>query len=353
MHEIALYVDKTNEEYRAPTNAEALRDPIPGLGDSLTAAHISALSSCLTAIDGIFGTFLGLDVTSIRCLPIFNFVRVAYAVVVLIKLYFSASSPNSELNKDNMKVAEYLDKLLEKFRETAASDRSRPAAKFLVVLVMLRGWFHQQQGQARLQGDQNIDPALKTSQTFQNNSNTTTHSKSQDNELTTNTSHDRQHQHQPLHIQKQSEYNPANTPLHMLSEIATGNGHSRNGQASGPPSASNNVNPPAYPLWMGFGVQQPYMYDPNTGLPTSTAGADATVGSAGPPLNPWMTGPFGDDLDYLTMGDGLEQAMGLTLTGFGPGSPGDSDSYEKTQNDAVLMGIINAFPPTSGNTFGF
>ncbi len=45
-----------------------------------------------------------------------------------------------------MKVEHHLDRLLsEQFRATRPPrDRSRPAAKFLVVLVMIRSWFHKQ-----------------------------------------------------------------------------------------------------------------------------------------------------------------------------------------------------------------
>ncbi len=89
-----------------------------------------------------------MDVNDIRCLPVFNFVRVAYAVVILIKMYFAASSTKSELgkviDKDNMKVEQHVEHLLDKFRATAADDRSRPAAKFMVVLAMLRSWFQKQ-----------------------------------------------------------------------------------------------------------------------------------------------------------------------------------------------------------------
>ncbi|GAP91483.1 putative fungal specific transcription protein [Rosellinia necatrix] len=360
MHEIAL---QTNDEYTV-ANPEALRDPIPGLADSLTAAHISALSSCLTAIDGIFDTFLSLDVSTIRCLPIFNFVRVAYAVVVLIKIYFSASSPNAELgkviNKDNMKVAEYIDRLLEKFRETAAQDKSRPAGKFLVVLVMVRGWFHQQgqsQGQSRTQADQNIDPTLKRPQVPQPNP-ATSSSNSRDNVPQPKTSHDQQHRYQPPPPnRKQPDYNPANTPLQLLSEVATGNGPSRNSQNNRAPAAPN-LNTSAYPSWLGSGMQLPYMYDPNAGLPTSATSANGTVGSAGQPLIPWPNGPFGGDMDYMSMGDGFEQAMGLTLTGFGGGSPGDSVSYENSlrmmaQGDTNFMGVADEFAGNAGHVFGF
>ncbi|GAW14714.1 hypothetical protein ANO14919_041170 [Xylariales sp. No.14919] len=354
MHEIAL---QTNEEQTAASNAEALRDPIPGLGDSLTAAHISALSSCLTAIDGIFETFLSLDESTIRCLPIFNLVRVSYAVVVLIKIYFSATSPNSELgkviNKDNMKVAEYLDRLLEKFQKTAASDKSRPAGKFLMVLLMVRSWFHKQgHGRSRMPGDQNVDPTLKTSQSLRNTP-VANSSNPQDSVSHPNPTH-----HQQPQLQKQSDFNPANTPLQLLSEIATGNGPPRNSQSSGAPSAASMNTQQGYPAWMSPGVHLPYLYDPTAGLPTSAASGNGAVGSAGQPLIPWAGGPFGGDMDYMSMGDGFEQAMGLTLTGFGGGSPGDSVSYENSirmlaQSDANLMALMDEFPTNSGNVFRF
>ncbi|GJN83676.1 hypothetical protein PLIIFM63780_007225 [Purpureocillium lilacinum] len=147
MHELVLHTQTPTDGFRPPFNTEVIKD---GMLDSetLSAAHINALSACLIAVDGIFSTFLGMDVLNIRCLPVFTFVRVAYGVVVLMKMYFSASNPQSELgkviNKDNMRVEFYLDALLEKFRVTAADDRCRPAAKFLIVLAMLRSWFLKQ-----------------------------------------------------------------------------------------------------------------------------------------------------------------------------------------------------------------
>ncbi|KAH6608781.1 hypothetical protein Trco_002127 [Trichoderma cornu-damae] len=148
MHEMALHSDNNmSDQWRPPFNTEALKDGIVN-SEPLSAAHINALSACLTAIDGIFNTFLSMEVLSIRCLPVFNFMRVAYGVVILIKMYFSASSPGSEMgkviHKDNMRVEYYLEALLDKFRATAADNKCRPAAKFLVVLAMLRSWFFKQ-----------------------------------------------------------------------------------------------------------------------------------------------------------------------------------------------------------------
>ncbi|KAI0438665.1 hypothetical protein F4803DRAFT_534146 [Xylaria telfairii] len=357
MHEIALQ----SKEDNGSSNAEALRDPIPGLSNSLTSSHIGALSSCLTAIDDIIATFLSLDVDTIRCLPIFNFVRVAYAVVVLIKIYFSASSPNSELgkviNKDNMKVAIHLDNLLDKFRQTAANDKSRPAGKFMVVLAMVRGWFQQQgQSQTRSQG-QNVDPGLESSQTPQNKQ-VPTPSSSTDTGSHPSTIHDQPYQ--PPQTNKQSDYNPVNTPLHLLSEIATSNSPSRN-QSTCPQSVPNlNPQGQGHPHWGPAGVHLPYMYDPNTGMPASTPTSApsgiAAVAIGGQPHIPWNSGPFGSDLNYLSMGDGFEQAMGLTLTGFGGDSPGDNVSYENSlrmMGDPNLMNTMDDFSTNGGNVYGF
>ena len=147
MHELVLHSDTPSDQFRPPFNTEIIKDGMVS-SEPLSADHINALSACLTAIDGIFATFLSMEVPSIRCLPVFNFVRIAYAVVVLMKMYFSASSAQSELgkviSKENMRVEYYLDALLEKFRLTAAEDKCRPAAKFLIVLAMLRSWFLKQ-----------------------------------------------------------------------------------------------------------------------------------------------------------------------------------------------------------------
>lgn len=352
MHEIAL---QTNEERLVPSSAEALRDPIPGLGDNLAPAHINALSSCLTAIDEIFKIFLSLDESTIRCLPIFNLVRVSYAVVVLLKIYFSASSPNSELgkviDKDEMKVAEYIVRLHQKFKDTAAGGKSRPADKFQYVLGIVGNWFRDADQRRGRQNEDESKDTLKSTQPSRNDS-ITMSSNSQDNLSKPNTSY-----HQQPQMKSPPGYNAASTPLQVLSEIATGNRPPQNPHNSGAPSAPN-ASAPNYYDWMSSGPHLPFGYDINSGLPTSTPTGNTTVGSAAQSLNmPWLASPFGGNMNYLTMGDGLEQAMQFTLTGFGDTNPGNSVSYENSsgmmaQNDPNLMNLPNDF---SGNVnaFGF
>ncbi|KAL2261170.1 hypothetical protein VTK26DRAFT_4623 [Humicola hyalothermophila] len=320
MHEIATHNDNVDDSKLNPT-AEALL----GSDAPLSPAHINALSACLTAIDGIFEVFLSLDIHTIRCLPVFNFVRVAYAVVVLVKLYFAASSPKSELgkviNKDNMKVEQHLDNLLKKFRATAAEDKNRPAAKFLVVLFMIRSWFHKhKQGN----GGSNDTPPYHPRQGARDKAGN------------------------PTPQPQQQEYRAAagSTPLQLLSEIATndpaaaspGPGTTRPDMPQPNPAVPGA---PAATPWLG---RQSLLYntpgpqpDPATasGDPSfnpalqpltsssssSSAAAAAATASQAPPFfagNPFLTAAGLPDFEYYVTnndGDGFPQAVDMALGG--------------------------------------
>jgi len=389
MHEIATQNEFT-EEPISQSASENFRETLAS-DAPLTPAHISALSACLTAIDGIFNVFLSLEVSSIRCLPVFNFVRVAYAVVVLIKMYFAASSPRSELgkviNKDNMKVEQHINNLLEKFHATAADDRSRPAAKFLVVLVMLRSWFQKQNqnGSGNRGGNSgNATPGLPAmGPLYPSGAAATTlpaaeaaasaaersASSSSSPYLPRRESGDNNNNRGSGTVMntgggagslRPTDYpnttaaaaNTSNTPLQLLSEIATNKSATHNISTSTPePPRPNNSDllsaaaaaqqqqggPPAnaIPPWLHRPSQQPFMYDANsgnttTGRTTSAAATDMTPTAAvtdgtlggldgsGLPVMPWLNHhSFVNDFDYANMSDGLAQAMDLTLGGLG------------------------------------
>ncbi|TVY30380.1 Transcriptional regulator [Lachnellula hyalina] len=290
MHEVALHVDHNVDEFKPPFTEDVFRGDAVHATDALTAVQISALSSCLTAIDGIFETFLRFNVETIRCLPIFNFIRVAYAVVVLIKMYFAATTPNSELgkviDKDNMKVEQYLDDLVEVFRAAAADEKSRPAAKFFMVLIMLKTWFHRQrEGKvAHLSSPPRLASTLLT-------------------ETAPETPGDAIPRQKGKAVQKngQQSFSPTNTPLQLLSEVATGNSRGQADNGSQYPGGLNEWQQPGQGFDMNqFNMPPGYMamppnFDPSLGL----------------------------DMGY-TMGDNFEQAIGMSL---GVGDFGYDDSF--------------------------
>lgn len=144
MHEVALHINHNVDDFRAPFTEESLK-AASGQSDVLSPAHSSALTECLTSVHGIFNTFFSYDLNTVRALPIFYFVRVAYAVVVLVKMHFAVNAVNSEvgkiINKDDLQVEYHLNRLLDIFETISKEDAFRPANKFLNILLKLRDWF--------------------------------------------------------------------------------------------------------------------------------------------------------------------------------------------------------------------
>lgn len=288
MHEVAMHVDHNVDEFKPPFTEATIR----GTGEtpkSLTPDRISALSICLTSIDGIFDTFLKFDIETIRCLPIAHFVRVAYAVVVLIKMYFAAATPGSELgkviNKDNMKVEQYLDGLVDIFRASAAAEKSRPAAKFLMVLIMLKTWFnHQSEGKA-VQSKIAEFASTKGTGPFDRKT-------------------------QRAVVIKPGYSPPDNTPLQLLSEVAAGNSGSR-------PEGSNQYN--GATSWQQTQQQVYPTYD-----------AALQIQNFPGYVNGAFDPSYGVD---NIMGEGFEQAMGMTL------GVGDFWSYNDDAFGAMMDSV--------------
>lgn len=344
MHELALQ-NEPADAFKAPFAAESLRDSLVS-NAALTPAYTNALASCLTAIDGIFDTFFSMDPASIRCLPVFNFVRVAYATVVLIRIYFAASTPNSELgkviDKESMKVDQHLENLLEKFRQTAADDKSRPAAKFLVVLVMIRSWFHKI-NKGELNQSARIADAANGAEGCPSPF------------ATPDTARAGGDKHTPGGSAPTPGYSAqaSNNPLQLLSEAATNNqAAANNPQASRPRSGNGNMVNSAWYNQMGS-------FAADAG--SSTSGHNKANGGNGnsgmpPPPQPYHHGQvagtpapwlnFGQDFDNSNLGDGFAQAWDVTLQGLndGNGNLQDFNGLSIMANDPLFGQMMGDFP---------
>lgn len=320
MHEVALHVDHNVEEFNPPFTEEKLRgpdNPEEQPSRPLTPAHIAALSTCLTSIDGIFEAFLSLDVDTIRALPIMHFIRIAYAVVVLIKMHFAAATSGSELgkviDKDNMKVEQYLDGLLQKFKATAADDKSRPGSKFLMVLIMLKTWFHRQKsGKPAISPH---DPCAPPQQQHQGPADAAQLAQQQ------------QQQHLP-----KKEYSPANTPLQLLSEVATSGGAQAPRLQQFAPVAPGEWPQQQQP-------HQPLNYpDPNGAL------APQGYNGMGYNIDPALGGGGGAPAEYdATVGDGFEQAIGMAI--------GEGELGQYFSDDVFFSVMMEGMPPHAFDDF--
>ncbi len=190
LHEIALHFNHNVEDFRLPFTEESLKS-VNNTSDTLTQNQMAALEACLKAAHGILDTILSMDVATIKTLPmLIYFVRCTYAIVILIKMHVAVCTPNSELGKmmkpEDLKVDYYVDNLIGMFSYVAKEEEFRPHPKILRILSILRDWFgkHKENVAAQQRGEQPPDSKP---------------------------------------IQQQGRESMQQTPLHLLSQVATGN----------------------------------------------------------------------------------------------------------------------------------
>ncbi|KAG8165270.1 hypothetical protein KVR01_005545 [Diaporthe batatas] len=300
MHELALQTDP----------ADAIKSPfVPesAAGNAtLNPAYTSALAACLTAIDGIFDTFLSMDPSSINCMPVFNLVRVSYAMVILIKIYSAASNPSSDLgkviDKDSLKVEQKLSDLVEKYRAVSNIDKHHPASNFLTIAVMVRAWFlkfsqsQPRRGETKTDGSTNAAGPNQAGDSSQASSN-------------------------PLQLLSEAATNNrAATGVSEVQAPADGAPQSGNGDAdastAGAVSSSN-----------GPGANQERKDDGSINMPPPPMPQAQAYphqhGFVGGTPAPWLG--FGTDFDAHILADGFTQAWDLTMEGLGDGQGGFQD----------------------------
>jgi len=341
MHEVALHINHNVDDFRAPFTEESLK-AASGQSDVLSPAHSSALTECLTSVHGIFNTFFSYDLMTVRALPIFYFVRVAYAVVVLVKMHFAVNAVNSEvgkiINKDDLNVESHLNRLLDIFETISKEDAFRPANKFLIILLKLRDWFEknkdnrpmqmnprepprwsvqydsptemsqQQQLPQQKKADEKLQPNQRQPEMKQQSS-------SQQNQRSRN-NNNQSHPTPTLQSQHPQLQYPtaAASPLHFLSEVATT--HSPHNQNMQPPQnhqqamqqMSQQQGPTA---WYQMQAQQQQQQQQQAQMQAQQQHQQQQNGMSQPGMN-----PNGMDVNMGSMGmDYYGDAMNLTLGG--------------------------------------
>lgn len=322
-----MHINHNVDDFRAPFTEESIK-AASGQSFVLSPAHSSALSECLTSVHGIFRTFFGFDITMIRALPIFYFIRVAYAVVVLIKLYFAVTAPGSEvgkiITKEDLDVETHLDKLLRIFHNIADADAFRPATKFLIIVGKLRAWFQKNKTSKSIpreasrlnpwaaagavedhysrNGDRKLPlPPLKLeSQTMQTKAQPHAAMQQQSQQHKQNQQQFQQQQQQAYQSMHQTTHYPTNTPLHFLSEIATTTSNSNQQQQQQQSMQQRSQPNGQQHSWYGNGMQ--------SNMPIDPALSNGTGNSALNDMNNNMMMNA-----ELGMGSGFEQAMDMAL----------------------------------------
>ncbi|KAI7506931.1 hypothetical protein KC347_g7274 [Hortaea werneckii] len=296
LHEIALHFNHNIEDFRLPFTEESLKSmTTTNSGETLTQNQMAALEACLRAAQGILDTLMSYDAETVRGLPmLLYFVRCVYAIVILIKMHVAVCTPNSELGKmmrpEDLRVEYYIDGLIALFRQvTGEGEASRPHPKILKILGTLKEWFEKHKElltgvPTKAEGtDQQQQPPPQQTQ---------------------------QHSHQNMN---QVDDHQQQTPLHLLSQVATGNQRQQH-QAGEAPNTDWTFNTPT----MVDYSKQAMPGNPDASMPLHVSRGGPPQVLDNPPMMPqdqaWtgIVDPTNQDYGW---GSGFEQAMDIALGG--------------------------------------
>ena len=255
--------------------------------DSLAPTHKAALGICIDSLHGILTAFTAFAPQDIRTLPTSVFARVAYATILLIKLYLAASLQSSKLGTviadSKFHLADRIAGLIDLLRASAENGKSRPAHNFSLVMAMLQVWYQKQINDRA--NAQNAAVEAEPEHALQNGESRTA-SKQPEH---------RHHKHAPSAL--------GQTPLHLLSEVAMGNSGSTNS-----------------------GHQVPNGSDSSSGQPNTTNAYKADF---------YPPSMVGDGL--RRMHPGFEQALGMTLQAGELGIGGNDGFFDLMQRTSEIF----------------
>ena len=148
LHEVALHSGQPGNDLQPPFNEETLAAIKANGIKGLTKTHIKSLSACLASIHSHFNTFLTISVTELRNQPAFQFARLMYAAVVLVKLYIDSMAQSSDVKEmfsvEDFQIEPYLEDLIQRLITAAEEDSCGSASKFAIGLTNLRVFFRNQ-----------------------------------------------------------------------------------------------------------------------------------------------------------------------------------------------------------------
>ena len=158
LHEIALHADHDADDFRPPFSLAATRPS----SKSLSPPYISAIMVCISSSQRLIDIFLGMSIEAVRACPRLLWIRLCYAIVILMKLSISASTPASELGKvidpGDCKVLCYSERViayLDKISTMASQKKHDLSFRFLHVLTNLNFWYQKHTLQLNATSGQN------------------------------------------------------------------------------------------------------------------------------------------------------------------------------------------------------
>lgn len=143
-----MHIGQHDDGLQPPFTEDTLNSLRPNQNQALTAGDIDHVSTCLTSVQVIFAIYLSIPIDTIRVLPSLYFVRLAYTILILIKIYLNAAASGEELsNMFSSTDFDFDDQLLalsELLAAAGANEQCQRATRFTFVVNTLRKWYFKQ-----------------------------------------------------------------------------------------------------------------------------------------------------------------------------------------------------------------
>ena len=146
MYAISMHLDYNVEEFQPPCWVKNVLEP--GRPTNLPTAYIEALSVCAGGAQDLINTFLRTESQVLGHLPTVTYVRMTYAITVLVKMSIAAKSTTSGIGRfidpEGLQIDEYLAKLVSHIRTAVGENKKWVITVFLAVVWRLKSWYRQE-----------------------------------------------------------------------------------------------------------------------------------------------------------------------------------------------------------------
>jgi hypothetical protein len=144
LHEIAFHYGNNMEDFRPPFR---LRGPsktsyiLPDLQTARLDCVITSMASAHSLID----VLLELSPQTLSVIPTLMYIRVSYALFILLRIFFFSSAPGGGLgcvlDPASVKIAHYLNRLVSHMQAAAIGGNCRLTTRFCGIFTRSRDWF--------------------------------------------------------------------------------------------------------------------------------------------------------------------------------------------------------------------
>jgi hypothetical protein len=150
LHEIAMHNEHPPEDFMPPFGLEKILSVLTIQSDSRApSSYIDSTAVSISSAQAFLDILINMDIDALRMIPIFNFARMAYCLITLIKLYISAKTPSSPigsvLDPKSLKIGYYLNALMETLVEAIGPNECRSPYTFLGMILRFQAWYNSQE----------------------------------------------------------------------------------------------------------------------------------------------------------------------------------------------------------------